>query len=461
MKRLAFMAMMACLFLLIAPVANAEVRELSYSAGPVTVGPYQVKQSFIGAPQPAKDFGEGFVTSMEVDVADAAGNPIPISRLMLHHIVFLNLARKDNTCGSFTNWDSATKLPGAERFYGGGEERIKVTFPPGYGYRVRPSDPWALNYMFMNHRNRTDRGYIKYRMTYDTDPTLKEVKPYWLDVKNCLADPVFDVPGGGKRGSTYRKSATFTFPEAGRLVAGGGHVHGGAKNLRVSRADCGNSEIHSSMPTWGPRRHPFYNVRPILHEPGPINMTGFTSAKGVPVAAGERLRLDANYDNQFVHTRVMGINVVYLAPDASVREKCGAMPDDLAVTPRPTGRQLSPRFKVPIVGIRGGRARDIKAPPGRRVRVRSGSTINVGDLFFRRPNVAVGSGSTLRWLFDGPTLHNVTVADGPRGFSSRNLSNSRAYRTKLKKPGTYKLFCALHPVDMTATVKVLPKPKRR
>jgi plastocyanin len=46
------------------------------------------------------------------------------------------------------------------------------------------------------------------------------------------------------------------------------------------------------------------------------------------------------------------------------------------------------------------------------------------------------------------------VANGPRGFSSRNLPGGYSYRKKLRKPGTYRLFCALHPVSMTGTVKV-------
>ena len=54
----------------------------------------------------------------------------------------------------------------------------------------------------------------------------------------------------------------------------------------------------------------------------------------------------------------------------------------------------------------------------------------------------------------------MTVADGPRGFSSENLDNEREYRARLSKPGTYKLFCALHPVTMTGTVKVRPKRRR-
>jgi plastocyanin len=441
---------------LAAPV-SADVVERTYSAGPVTVGPYQVQQGYLFGPQPGAELGDGFVTSISVDVADANGNPIPINRIMLHHIVFVNLAHRDATCTDFTAWDSQTRIPGSERFYGAGEERNKVVFPPGYGYKVGAHDPWAMNYMFMNHRNHVDRAYVRYRVTYDTNPDLKAVRPYWLDERNCLSDPVFDVPGGKRKGSTFRKSKTFTMPESGRLIAAGGHVHGGAKSLDLRRADCGNRLVFSSRPTWGNPSHPFYHVRPILHEPGPISMSSFTSAQGYPVAKGERLRLDARYDNRYVHTRVMGIMITYLAHDASVASRCGADPTDVVHPAQPLGRMAAPRFKVPIVGIRRGKARDIAAPRGKRLRVRSGYTVRVGSEFFRRPNLSVRQGSTLHWLFGGPALHNVTVANGPLGFSSKNLSGDAEFKTKLNRPGTYQLFCALHPVTMTATVKVRRK----
>ena len=82
-------------------------------------------------------------------------------------------------------------------------------------------------------------------------------------------------------------------------------------------------------------------------------------------------------------------------------------------------------------------------------------------MFFKRSNVSVKAGSKLTWRFGGPTLHNITLANGPRGFSSPNLNGGRTYSKKLSVPGTYQLFCGLHPVDMTATVKVTRKRKRR
>jgi plastocyanin len=428
--------------------------------GPIVVAPYQVlnRELHFNPPKPLVD---GHITDMQVDVVDADGAQVPINRLMLHHIVFLNHGssfgeKRDLTCGSsFTGWDSRSLLPNAaERFYAAGEERAKLSLPPGNGYPVAKDDLWLMSYMLMNHRSTVDRAYIEYEVTVDTAPGLTPVKPFWLDVENCQADPVYDVPGGGRRGATHKRSFVWTVPEAGRLVAGGGHVHGGGKNLTLRRPDCSDQRVYTSRPVWGGPRHPFYNVRPVLHEPGPIHMTGFRSARGVPVAAGERVVLDSNYDATQPHTRVMGISLVYLAPDPSVTAKCGALPRDLEELPRPAGRRKPPPFKVPIVGIRNGKAVNIDAPPGRRAALGRRGSISVGGFFFKRPNVSVRPGSMLTWRFDGEALHNVTLANGPRGFSSPNLSDGRTYSKRLRVPGTYQLFCGLHPVDMTATVKV-------
>jgi plastocyanin len=430
--------------------------------GPVVVAPYQVltRELLFNPPKPMVD---GHITDMRVDVTNKDGTKVPISRLMLHHIVFSKLGRRDPTCGNaFTGWDSRTLLPNAaERFYAAGEERAVMSLPPGYGYPIARDDSWVMTYMVMNHRARVDRAYIQYEVTVDTAPGVTPVTPYWLDVENCRADPVYDVPGGAKSGTTHRRSFVWNVPEGGRIVAGGGHVHGGGQNLTVRRPDCSDERVYTSQPVWGGPRHPFYRVRPVLHEPGPIHMTGFRSASGVPVAAGERVVLDSNYDASLPHTRVMGIFVLYLAPDASVTSRCGARPGDFEQLPMPKGRRKPPPFTVPIVGMRNGKAVSIEKPPGRRAKLGGRGTISVGDMFFRRANVSVKAGSRLTWRFGSETLHNVTLANGPRGFSSPNLSDGRTYSKRLSVPGTYQLFCGLHPVDMTATVKVTRKRKGR
>jgi hypothetical protein len=198
----------------------------------------------------------------------------------------------------------------------------------------------------MNHRASADHALIHYEVTVDTNP-LTAVKPFWLDVRDCRADPIYNIPSvapkvkkkhkragskassaaskrgkvklkkGWKPGSrpTTNEARDYLFLESGRIVAGAGHVHGGAVGLRLTEPGCGNRQIADSDPTWGLPDHPFYNVRPVLHEPGPINMSAFRSTTGLPVDAGETIRLNSIYDNSLPHVRVMGIMILYLAPD--------------------------------------------------------------------------------------------------------------------------------------------------
>jgi plastocyanin len=420
---------------------------------PITVGGYEVLQSVSPAPHPQIN---GYVTRMEADIVNENGRRIPIQRLMLHHIVFVNLDRPDATCDSFLNWDNETTFPGAERFFAAGEERAKMVLPPGYGYKLNPSDYWGLLYMVMNHRQPRDEAFIEYEVTVDTDPSLTPVEPYWLDVENCKADPIYNVPGTGGPGSTHSVSEDVTVPSASRVVAAGGHVHGGARMLTLTQPDCENREAFRSVPTWGKRDHPFYNVRPVLHEPGPANMSAMTSATGIPVGAGERLRLNALYDNSRPHTRVMGIMIAYLAPDPGAAESCGPLPSDVETyRGNVEGRPGPVPFRVPLTGLdENGRAVSINAPPGRLRSLKPGSTIDVGDRYFAKRNVRVPRGSELKWRFQGAELHNVTLANGPEGIGSPNLDGGRAFSHRFSKPGTYRLFCALHPVQMTERVVV-------
>jgi plastocyanin len=435
--------------------ASAETKTETYRF-PVEVKGYQVKQEMTyGVEHPHVD---GHIVGMSTNVVNADGSPVPIQRLMLHHIVFSKLGEQNPLCAQYTGFDAKQKLPGlATPLYGAGEERNILAFPPGYGLKLGASDTWLMTWMLMNHRKVKDHAFIEWKVTYTTDP-LQDVHLYWLDVVNCHADPVFNVPGGGKPGSTYTKTTEITMPESGHIVAAGGHVHGGAEGLAISQPDCENRTIIRSVPAWGMPDNPFYHVRPILHEPGPIAMSGTLSAQGFPVAAGQRIRLTATYDNQYPHTRVMGIAGMYVAPSSGPVDGCGPLPSDAATfqTPLPH-RTAPPAFKVPIVGLNSsGKAVTIQHPPGKTVTLSSGSSINVQNFFFSRPNIAVKRGANLNWLFkpsDGE-LHNVTLANGPRGFASPNYGSNAKFTYRFKKSGRYQIFCALHPVLMTETVTV-------
>jgi plastocyanin len=159
------------------------------------------------------------------------------------------------------------------------------------------------------------------------------------------------------------------------------------------------------------------------------------------------------------HTRVMGINLVYLAP-GEVTEDCAPPPTDAvevqaAVLRGEKFRTKTPKFVVPLTGVDSkGKAVSISRPPGKTRALKSGATIKAKDSYFSIPNVALRKGSKLNWSFGTPSLHNVTLANGPRGFSSGNLSDGRKFDVKFKVPRTYRLMCTLHPVGMTQTVTV-------
>jgi plastocyanin len=454
-------------FALAAVPASAATHTKSYEV-PVSMKPYEVRQTLNFVDRPNVD---GFITGMSANIVNADGSPVPIQRLMLHHIVFFAIGQSNPTCqGPFMGYDSRP-FPAANYstpIFGNGEERNELVLPPGYGVPISKVDDgqpdllkqWAMVWMLMNHRGVSDHALIHYTVTYDDSANLTPVKGYWLDVRNCNADPVFSVPGGGRKGSTYRQTYDYKMPESGRIVAGGGHVHGGAKKLKVSEPDCHNRTVFQSKPAWGEPDHPFYNVRPILHEPGPISMSAMWSQKGYPVAKGEHVRLTADYDGQRPHTRVMGISMIYVAPGDVPR--CGKPPGDIqhfqpAKLKGIPYRTHTPKFTVPLTALdKNGKAHEIEQPPGARQPLANGSTISVGTNYFGPANASVARGTTIKWKFNSSAydLHNVTLASGPRGFASKNLDDGRTYKFTFRAPGKYKIFCALHPVQMQETVVV-------
>ncbi len=444
MARKAFLTVVATLAALSALAASAGAApvKLSFTSEPVTVGGYAVEKSITANID--RPHGDGFITAMSADIVDVkTGKQVPISRIMLHHIVF----------AAFGNGQ------GNRPFYGDGEERAIMKLPAGYGYPVAAADRWAIVWMLMNHRAQTDSVKIRWRLTWDTNPALKPVTPVVFDASNGAQGLTYDVAGGGRAGSYDVRTQTRAAPLSGRIVAGLGHVHGGAVRLTLTQPRCGNRVLYNSRPKWGAANHPFYNVQPILHEPGPINMTGIESSRGIAVEAGEQLKLSSVYDGQRPHTRVMGLMLVYLAADDAPATRCAPLPSDLkTVTTNERGRSNAPVFPVPLTGLDSrGRARQIARPPGATLLAGLSAELTVGDAFYSRPNISIKQGGSVTWAFASVLQHDVTVANGPRGFSSNWLRAGQSFTKKFDVPGKYKLFCSLHPVQMTQLVTVRSK----
>jgi plastocyanin len=79
--------------------------------------------------------------------------------------------------------------------------------------------------------------------------------------------------------------------------------------------------------------------------------------------------------------------------------------------------------------------------------------VRVGDFFFRSKSITIQSGDRVRWVWVGQAPHNVTSTSGPRRFSSRTKRDG-AYRKLLRRRGTYRYICTVHPDSMRGRVVV-------
>ena len=427
--------------------ADPDLHTYVFRVGPFSIGGYQTfRHKDVVQPPPVA----GSIVGMDVRVVDPNGAEIPQSQLMLHHSVFTNggpdNTRKDGACPN-----NRVK----ERFYGSSEELRPLTLPRGYGYPTSPQDQWKLIWMVMNHRDQRREAYVEYRVTVDPDQDLKPVTPYWLSVVPCISDPMYTVPGGGRPGSVAKRSMTFTMPKAGRIVAVGGHLHGGSYGLRLTQPACGNRTIALSDPTYAPEGDPLYRVHPLLHEPDPRSRsTGTQWSDGWSIGRGDKLKVTAVYDASRPHMRVMGISHVYLAPDASVQTGCSPRPRTAVVSARTSTRaRRPPAVKLTLARWGGiGTARVIDRPAG-------GSpawTATPASAWTASPSSRAPlhpARRPLTWRFRDSYSHDATLVRGPQGFATKTVLN-RTERYRFTVPGEYKLYCSIHPVLMAQVVKV-------
>ena len=77
----------------------------------------------------------------------------------------------------------------------------------------------------------------------------------------------------------------------------------------------------------------------------------------------------------------------------------------------------------------------------------------VADFRFRHERVRVPRNTLFRWRFVGPARHDVTLANGPEGLASNSVTQG-LFGFRFRRPGTYNLYCSLHPTLMTQRVIV-------
>jgi plastocyanin len=75
----------------------------------------------------------------------------------------------------------------------------------------------------------------------------------------------------------------------------------------------------------------------------------------------------------------------------------------------------------------------------------AGRTVVLRDIAFAPARVRVTRGSAVTFRFDdGTTIHNVRGRGRPAFRGSANTSKG-TFRVTLRKPGTYRYVCTLHP----------------
>ncbi len=88
------------------------------------------------------------------------------------------------------------------------------------------------------------------------------------------------------------------------------------------------------------------------------------------------------------------------------------------------------------------------------VALASGSkTVQIKDNFFSTKKITIGKGARVTWQWHAFLRHNVAVRSGPAKFKSRTQVHGSFSHT-FSKPGTYHLYCTLHPyMKMTVVVR--------
>lgn len=424
--------------LALAAPAHAAEQKLTLYSKPIEVKPYTGEQHYMplaanGSQAPADP---GWITSIRVDVVkkrSPSAKALSIQDVMIHHIV---LHAPDAKWGN----QAANCF---SQFFAMGEENQEMPKTGDYGIANMTAGgaapDWLLTHMLMNHRPYAFTAYVRTRITYSDTPKT-ELTPLWMDTAGCDPDPVFTVPGGGKKGSNHVDDHTYTVPQDGRIIGAQGHLHGGGRYQTVTNTSCDDRQLLRSQAYYAKPDHIFYRVRPILHEPSPVSMSRTISEQGIPVSEGDKLRLRAVYDNQLPHTRVMSIVMAYLLPGEV--EPCEQATGDLLTQDVPKRyRKPYPLSRVPLMAPPKGAFRPFSDP------------IDVVDYAFRQRRVVVSRGTPVTWKFNGGTPHDVSVANGPRAFSSAWIQKGEFTYTPTVK-GTYGLFCTLHPGLMSQELKV-------
>ena len=458
----------------IAPLSS-QVQHLHFKYGPIYV---QAGQNLIliGPVTIEKPAYDGYMVGFRPNLVRKDGSVPPIEQIHLHHAVWLNLSRRDTTDPTLAG----------QRFAASGEEKTYARLPPGYGYPVKRTDVWALNYMVHNETPNPDVVWITYDVDYipATSPLARHiipVEPVWMDVQNGEAYPVFNVlRGSGRKGRfTYPNDApraprrnTWTVGQPGTLVWTAGHLHPGGL-----WDDLTDTRGHRSRLLFRSRAHYFDPEGPVSWD---MAMTVTKPNWRVALRKGDTLSVSATYETRIASWyESMGIMIAWLAP-----------PDPRAPDPFKDPRAISTSGAVthghlPEASNHGGLPTGLPDPAS----LPSGRTLlngigvggfrylpgdltlpgSLGDppVFHRGQPIrfaafdawaqifhtvtackdpCTGSTGISYPLANGPvTFDSGELGYGPSGFTAASNKDEWVLQTSKLAPGTYTFFCRIHP----------------
>ncbi len=439
-----------------APPALAKERVLTLYSPPIKSLPYvhdthhvQLQANGVEAPD-VPGYITGWKEMALVDSMDPKAKPLPIAKMMVHHFLYYAQGNRNPAPGSCWGQSGFIGGRGEEHPLGRTASVIPAENRRRYGIpnqtRAGGAPNWRLTAMVMNHYKRPKTFRIRTRVYYTTEPRTPVMPIILGDCSHLANGMAFDVPGGGRRGSNFVSQSSWTVPEGlnGRILVGASHQHGGAKYQTLESRTCGR-RIFRAPAYYGTKDHVYNTIRPILHEPGPVGNGTFATAQGVPITEGEVLRRVSVHDKHNLHVAAMGFWSLWVVPDETV-ERCGKLPTDMVDINRPRRFDRTPNYDLEVPQL---------ARPSSTRGAFSGSPLEIGDDFFRPGVITARVGEPVTWSFGGSRPHSVTVANGPRGFSSIYWGQTAGnYTVTPRVKGTYRLVCLVHPTTMAQTLKV-------
>ena len=121
--------------------------------------------------------------------------------------------------------------------------------------------------MLMSHSFQARNVYVQYTFAF-SKKRLTPVRPFWIRANGCVTtQPSYSVQtlSSGLDHRTFH----WTVPMNGRIVAAGGHLHGGAEHMSLTQPGCRDRKLLDTDPLFGAAHRPRLPDQPDPARAGP------------------------------------------------------------------------------------------------------------------------------------------------------------------------------------------------